>query len=86
MEKKTIGTVISAKKQWWLKMNTKPIRLHAFDGARFPHIITVKFVVDGQEYTKKKWVRALQECPALNVRVTVIYREDQPAKCRVELD
>ena len=86
MEKKTIGTVISAKKQWWLKVNNKPIRLHAFDGARFPHIITVKFVVDGQEYTKKKWVRALQECPALNARVTVIYREDQPAKCRVELD
>lgn len=86
MEKKTIGTVISVKKQWWLKVNTKPIRLHAFDGARFPHIITVKFVIDGQEYTKKKWVRALQECPPLNARVTVIYQEDQPAKWRVELD
>ena len=86
MEKKTIGTVISVKKQWWLKVNTKPIRLHAFDGATFPHIITVKFVADGQEYTKKKWVRASQQCPALNATVTVIYREDQPAKCRVELD
>ena len=86
MDKKTIGTVISVKKQWWLKVNTKPIRAHAFDGATFPHIITVKFVVGGQEYTKKKWIRASQECPALNAQVTVIYREDQPAKCRVELD
>ena len=64
MEKKTVGTVISIKKQWWSKVNTKPFRAHAFDGAMFPHIITVNYVVDGQEYTKKKWVRALQECPA----------------------
>ena len=38
MEQKTIGTVISVKKQWWLKVNTKPVRMHALDGATFPHI------------------------------------------------
>jgi len=86
MEKKTVGTVISVKKQWWLKVNTKPIRLHAFDGVVFPHIITVSYVVDGQEYTKKKWIRAMQECPKLNSQIAVIYRENQPEKCRLELD
>lgn len=43
MEQKTTGTVISVKKQWWLKVNTKPVRMHALDGATLPHIITVKY-------------------------------------------
>ena len=37
MDKETIGTVISVKKKWWLKVNAKRVRLHAMDGAIFPH-------------------------------------------------
>jgi len=33
MEKETTGTVISVTKQWWLKVNRKPVRTHAMDGA-----------------------------------------------------
>ena len=43
MEKETMGTVISVTKQWWLKVNRKPARVHAMDGAAFPHIIKVKY-------------------------------------------
>ena len=32
MDKETIGTVLSVAKQWWLKVNTKPIRMGALDG------------------------------------------------------
>ena len=39
MEKETMGTVISVTKQWWLKVNRKPVRAHAMDGAAFPHTI-----------------------------------------------
>ena len=28
MDKDTVGTVISVAKQWWLKVNTKPVRIH----------------------------------------------------------
>jgi hypothetical protein len=42
MEKETMGTVISVTKQWWLKVNRKPVRAHAMDGAAFPHTIKVK--------------------------------------------
>lgn len=38
MECKTIGIILSVKKQWWLKVNTKPIRKHALDGATFVSI------------------------------------------------
>ena len=54
MDHKVIGTVVSVKKQWWLKVNTKPVRMHALDGATFPHIVTVKYTVDGNEIVKKK--------------------------------
>ncbi|MSC22058.1 hypothetical protein EAI88_08190 [Eubacterium ramulus] len=30
MEKETMGTVISVTKQWWLKVNRKPVRLLPF--------------------------------------------------------
>ena len=33
MDKETLGTVVSVKKQWWLKINTKPVRMHALDSA-----------------------------------------------------
>ena len=42
MQKETTGTVISVPKQWWLKVNRKPVRNHAMDGAAFTHIIKVK--------------------------------------------
>ncbi len=83
MEKSTTGTVIAVKKQWWLKVNTKPVRKHAFDGATFPHIITVKYSVNGQDYIKRKWIKACETPPALASEVTVLYNENKPSKSKV---
>lgn len=44
MYKETKGTVMSDAKQWWLKVNRKPVRANALDGATFPHIIKVQYV------------------------------------------
>ena len=63
MNEKTTGTVISAAKQWWLKINTKPVRMHAMDGAIFPYIIRVQYAV-GDVY---KSVRKTQ-CNSLDNR------------------
>lgn len=84
MEQTTIGTVISVKKQWWLKVNTKPVRMHALDGATFPHIIKVRYVVNGTEFIKKKWLKACVTPPSINEQVTVIYQENKPTKFRLE--
>lgn len=80
---KTIGTVVSVKKQWWLKINTKPVRAHAFDGAIFPHIVKVAYCVDGIEYYKKKWIRAGMPVPAVNTEVTVAYDKGRPSRSQV---
>lgn len=83
MEKKTIGTVVSVKKQWWLKVNTKPVRMHALDGATFPHIIKVRYVVNGTEYCKRKWIKACNTPPAVGAELTVLYDENKPGKSKV---
>ena len=83
MDKETIGTVLSAKKQWWLKVNTKPIRMGAFDGAAFPYIIKVQYVVDGNTYTKRKWICAGKEVPAVGSKLTVLYCSNKPSKAKI---
>ena len=63
MEKETMGTVISVTKQWWLKVNRKPVRAHAMDGAAFPHTIKVKYTIDGKDYICRKWIGAGNKVP-----------------------
>lgn len=83
MEKETLGTVISVARQWWLKINTKPARVHALDGAIFPHIIKVKYTIDNKEYIKRKWIRAGSPVPIIGSSVTVLYSENKPSKAKV---
>ena len=79
----TAGIVITVSKQWWLKVNTKPVRLHALDGATFPHIIKVEYVVDGVPYVKRKWIKACHTPPCVGSTVTVQYDSDNPKKARI---
>lgn len=83
MNKETTGIVLSVAKQWWLKVNTKPIRKGTMDGATFPHIIKVQYVVDGNTYIKKKWIGAGQEVPAVGSELTVHYCSDKPSKAEI---
>ncbi len=85
MWKETMGTVISVDKQWWLKVNAKPVRLHPLDGAIFPHIIKVKYTVDGKDYVRRKWVNAGNRVPCEGSTVKVFYCESKPSKARVKV-
>ena len=83
MDKEGMGTVVSFKKQWWLKVNTKPVRLHPMDGAVFPHIITVQYTVDGNTYRKRKWIGAGRPVPDVGSSLKVVYCSEKPSKARV---
>ena len=85
MEKETMGTVISVTKQWWLKVNRKPVRAHAMDGAAFPHTIKVKYTIDGKDYICRKWIGAGNKVPDKGTTIKVIYCEDKPSKARIDL-
>ncbi len=81
--KRTTGTIISAKKQWWLKVNKKAVRLGPLDGAAFPYIIKVRYVVDGKEYIKRKWIGTEYPVPVVGDTVQISYEENQPEKIKV---
>jgi hypothetical protein len=82
---KTTGVIISTMKLWMIKINKKPIRTHALDGAAFPYIVKVKYTVDGKEYVKRKFVGSYSTCPKEGNSVTVNYQDDMPSKCKLDL-
>lgn len=83
LNKRAPGRVVKVSKQWWLKVNTKPIRTSALDGATFPHIIKVAYEVDGKEYTKRKWIHQSVTPPELDSTVTVAYSETNPKRAKI---
>lgn len=85
MKKEITGTVVSAAKQWWLKVNTKPVRLHPLDGAAFPHIIKVSYTIEGKEYRCRKWVGAGRRVPNAGDTVKVLYCAEKPSRASIEL-
>lgn len=81
--KRTTGTIISAKRQWWLKVNKKAVRFGPMDGAAFPYIIKVRYVVDGKEYVKRKWIGTEYPVPVEGDTVQIAYEENNPEKMKV---
>ena len=79
------GTVTAVKKQWWLKINTKAFRTNTWDGAIFPHVITVRYTLGGIEYSVRKWVKASLTPPHAGDTVRVLADERKPNKGKVEL-
>ncbi len=83
MQRRTAGTVISVKKQWWLKVNTKAFRKGPLDGALFPHVIKVRYTVDGIEYLKRLWIGVQYPVPVEGGTIQLVYDEERPDRVRV---
>ena len=83
MQKRTVGTIVSAKKQWWLKVNTKAIRKGPLDGATFPYIAKIKYTIDGTEYVKNKWIGAGCPVPVEVETVQLVYDEAKPGSVKI---
>ena len=79
----TTGKVISVSKQWWFKVNTKPIRAIGTDGAIYPHIIKVRYSAGGKDYIKRKWFDAFNAVPKVGDTVKVSYDSVTPSKAKV---
>ncbi len=79
----TMGIVISTSRQWWFKVNTKPIRMETMDGAIFPYVIKIQYTVNGTDYIKRQWISAGKQVPAIGSSVKLIYNADKPSKARI---
>ena len=85
MNSQATGTVISASKQWWLKVNVKPFRKGTLDGATFPYVIKVKYTANGTDYVKRRWISAGKPVPRVGSTITVAYDEKKPKKAKILL-
>lgn len=74
------GVVISAKRCWWLKINTKPVRTHALDGAVFPYCVTVRYSAEGREFESRGFVVWKNAVPSVGQSVVVLYDARRPGK------
>ncbi len=83
MQIRTTGTVISVRKQWWLKVNTKPFRTGILDGAKFPHVIKVRYYVDGTEYIRRKWIGVQYRVPTEGETVNLVYDDNKPGSIQI---
>ena len=75
--------VTEVKTCHWLKVNTKPARTNALDGARFPHIIHFTYTVDSKEYHGTRFVNWNTRCPVKDETITVYYDSENHAKYAV---
>lgn len=74
------GTIIDAKKIWWLKINKKQLRMTPADGATFPYLLKVKYTINNLDYEKKKMVYWGNENINVGEKVIVTYDEEKPLK------
>ena len=79
----TEGTVTEVKTCYWFKVNTKPVRTHAGDGAVYPHIIHFTYNVAGQTYTGKRYVQWNKGRPVKGEKLTVYFEKENPSKFAV---
>ena len=84
MQGRTMGTILSAKKQWWLKVNQKAIRTGGpLDGAAFPYIVKVLYTVNGKNYTKWKWIGSSHPVPVAGGTLYLAYDMDKPERIKI---
>lgn len=79
------GTVTDIRKCWWIKINTKPVRSHALDGAIFPHIVAYTYDVSRKSYCGKQMISAYARCPQLGEAIQVFYNPSQPQRSTIRL-
>lgn len=81
----TQGKIEKVSKWWWLKVNSKAIRMNGLDGALFPHLITFTYFVNGKKYKKTKYIGLRENLIGIFGTVDVFYDKDKPSRCVIHL-
>ena len=80
------AVVTEVKTCWWLKINTKPVRAHMWDGALFPHLIRCRYTVGGREYEGRQIISPYAACPKAGDTITLCCRPGQPERFAILTD
>ena len=81
----TSGRVTHTHTCWYIKVNMKPVRSHALDDTRFPHIIRFEYEAAGRAYTGRRFVDYNLRCPLEGEGIRVYYDPENPVRYAVEM-
>lgn len=81
----TPGKIEKVTKCWWIKVNSKPVRMNSLDGALFPHLMTFTYSVNGKKYKKTKYIDLRENLIGIFGTVDVFYDKDKPSRCAIQL-
>ncbi len=82
---RTLGIITEQKTLYWIKINTKPVRMGPMDGAIFPGFIRFTYTVEGIEYRGSRLVSPYVRCPEKGMKITVFYDANNPSKYAVNI-
>lgn len=70
--------IVTKVHQSWVKVNRKPIRLSASDGAVFAHYITFEYTVGHIPYQGTLFVGRCCRCPQVGEQIDIYYDPQKP--------
>ncbi len=82
---RTQGIITEQKTLYWIKINTKAVRMGPMDGAVFPGFIRFTYSVEGIEYRGSRVVSPYVRCPDKGMKIAVFYDADNPSKYAINI-
>ena len=79
------GRVTAVKRCWWLKVNTKAVRVTGLDGAKFPHVVYFTYVVNEKSFSGRRYISWTMDAPCVNDEIELYVDRNDPAKYAVKL-
>ena len=76
----TTAAIEKVKLQYWLKVKDSPVNINN-SAATYPAVITVRYQVQGRDYTADLWCSARRFHPPEGLRIALWYDPQQPERC-----
>ena len=76
----TTCTIEKVKVQYWMKVKDSPVNINN-SAATYPAIVTVRYLVDGKDYTAHLWCSARRFYPPEGLQIPLWYDPQQPEHC-----
>lgn len=83
--RKIQSVVEEVKTLWWIKVNTKPVRVDGMEGAIFPGFIRFSYSVEGIKYKGSRVISPYKRCPIKGEKIDVFYDADKPSSYAVNI-
>lgn len=68
----------------WLKINRKPARMSSFDNAQYPHILHLRYRINGTDYHARRWLSWTETAPLAGETIQIQCSASRPKRFILE--